>query len=109
LGVHHLTNAALVRLFALAAAQNFASAETNLGFYYEHGCAVPCSLADAVRLYRAAADQDFGVAAANLGNLYQDVRGVPRDLNMAVFWYQRAARQGDAKAIEALRCLGYPA
>ncbi|HEY1379915.1 MAG TPA: tetratricopeptide repeat protein, partial [Gemmataceae bacterium] len=93
----------------LAAAQNFAQAETNLGYLYEHGCGVGLNVFEAARLYRLAADQDFAVAQANLGTLYEKGCGVPQDLTAAVYWYQRAAAQGDRHATEALRCLGYGA
>jgi TPR repeat protein len=61
-----------------------------------------------VRLYRLAAEQNFVVAQANLGTVYEKGCGVRRDLNEAAKWYQLAAAQGDANAIEALRCLASP-
>src|SRR5262249_14267483 len=95
-------------LFRLSADQNFAHAQTNLGYFYEHGYAVPCVPCEAVRLYRLAAEQNFSVAQANLGTMYENGCGVGQDLNEAARWYQLAAAQGDANAIEALRCLTWP-
>ena len=82
------------RLYGLSAAQNFAHAQTNLGYMYEHGCAVEWNPCEAVRLYRLAAEQGLAVAQANLGAMYEKGCGVRQDLNEAVNWYRRAAAQG---------------
>jgi TPR repeat protein len=95
------------RLWRLAADQNFAFGQTNLGYMYEHGCGVEMNVSEAVRLYRLAAEQNFAVGQTNLGQMYEHGCGVRQNLNEAVWWYRKAAAQGDANAIECLRCLGY--
>ena len=47
------------RLYRLAAEQNFAVAQSNLGAAYEEGCVVGQNLGEAVRWYRKAAAQGY--------------------------------------------------
>ena len=46
-----------VRLYRLAADQNFAVAQANLGTMYQNGCGVPRDLNEAIRWYQLAAAQ----------------------------------------------------
>ena len=78
------------RLYGLSAAQNFAHAETNLGYMYERGCVVALNPGEAVQLYYLAAMQNFSVHP-NLGTMYEKGCGVQQDLNAAVYWYGQAA------------------
>jgi formylglycine-generating enzyme required for sulfatase activity len=80
-----------------AAENGDASAQTWLGWYYEHGQGGPPSFAEAVKWYRMAAEQGEAHAQNNLGTMYE--AGVAQDRVEAYFWYHLAAAQGNADAI----------
>ena len=82
-------------MWQLAADQDVAEAQANLGDLYRVGDKVVAQdYAQAVRWYRRAADQGHAVAQSNLGALYERGLGVPQDPAQAVKWYALSAAQG---------------
>jgi len=73
------------RLYRLAANQGNASAQVNLGIYYERGLGgLKKDEREAARLYRLAANQGNARAQSVLANLYRDGRGgLHKDYNEA--------------------------
>ena len=61
----------------------------------------------AISWIRKAAEQDLANAQYILGDLYYSGDGVKKDYNEAVKWYKKAAMQGNQKAIDNLKRLGY--
>ena len=59
-----------VRWYRLAAEQDYARGQTNLGFMYDNGHGVTQDYAEAVRWFRLAAEQDNATAQGNLGFMY---------------------------------------
>ena len=62
-------NAEALRLFRLAAAQGYASAQVNLGYMFENGKGVAQDRAEAIRWFRLAAAQGDADATAALKRL----------------------------------------
>ena len=89
---------AALQQFRKAAEQNYAVAQTSLGFMYANGQGVPRDEMLATTWYRKAADQGLAVAQYNLGVIYEKGQGVPQDSMQAVAWYRRAADVGFAPA-----------
>ena len=81
-----------------AADQGNATAQTYLGYLYEHGLGVPQDYSEALRWYRMAADQGYAPGQKNIGNLYEQGLGVRQDYGAAMRWYRLAADQGNARA-----------
>ncbi len=82
--------------YAWAAAQNYDSAQLNLGIILAHKRKP--QIKEAIRLYKLAAAQGNRNAKYNLGMYYAEGRGIRRNLRQAFGWYFRAAQQGDAYA-----------
>ena len=78
--------------------QNYAKAQTNLGYCYYKGQGVTQDYAKAVEWYRKAADQGHAQAQYNLGYCYYKGQGVTQDYAKASEWYRKAADQGHADA-----------
>ena len=85
--------------FRLAAEQDHATAQNNLGGMYADGRGVPQDDAEAVRWYRQAAEQREAEAQNNLGLMYDNGRGVPVD----VITTQDFISQGDVDLTNQLR------
>jgi hypothetical protein len=81
-----------------AADQGNAGAQSNVGWLYQNGLAVPQDYVEAMRWYRKAADQGFATAQDNIGALYANGWGVPKDYAEAMRWFRKAADQGYAGA-----------
>lgn len=81
-----------------------ASAQFELGFYYEKGQGVIQSYKKAVEWYKKSAEQGYAKAQNNLGLCYKNGEGVEQDYKKAVFWYRKSAEQGNAKAQFNLAC-----
>ena len=88
------------RLYALAAAQSHAGAQTALARLRRDGLGgAPVDERDAVRLFKLAADQGHAAAQAELGWMQEHGRGgLARDEEEALRLYRLAAAQGDAAA-----------
>jgi head-tail adaptor len=87
----------------LAADQEYASVQCNLGVLYETGVGVSTDAQEAVRLYLLAAEQGREAAQYNLGACYQDGKGVTANCQEAFRRYHLAA---DKEYGEAQRSLG---
>jgi TPR repeat protein/HJR/Mrr/RecB family endonuclease len=88
-----------MRLYKVAADHGDATAQNNLGVFYEKGRGgLSKDDQEAARLYKLAAEQGHAGAQYNLGVMYEEGRGVPRDDAAAFIWYRTAADQGHATA-----------
>lgn len=96
-----------VQYYYESAKRGYASAQCNLGYYYENGLGVAKDLYEAVKWYRKAAEQGSKVAQYNLGLCYEFGRGVTKNITEAVKWYRKAAEQGHENAKKRLSELGY--
>jgi hypothetical protein len=85
-------------LFAKAAEQGYARAQSNLGIMYFNGIGVKEDNAKAAELFTKAAEQGHADAQCNLGIMYDTGKGVKEDLAKAVELYAKAAEQGYARA-----------
>lgn len=89
-----------------AAAQNFAAAQSVLGYMIERGIGTAPNPLEAVQWYRRAARQNHDDGLMNLGRAYENGIGVARDVDQARSYYERAAAFGNRPAREALAQLG---
>ncbi|MCX6909586.1 MAG: tetratricopeptide repeat protein [Verrucomicrobia bacterium] len=80
--------------FRMAAEQNDAVAQYNLGWRYADGRGVPMDKAEAVKWYRKAAEQGHPDAQAHLGYCYYMGTGVEKDWAEAYKWEDLARAQG---------------
>ncbi|NGX39766.1 MAG: Secretory immunoglobulin A-binding protein EsiB, partial [Chlamydiae bacterium] len=87
-----------VKYYRLAADQEHAWAQNNLGVCYEYGMGVTKDLVEAVKYYRLAADQRHAGAQNSLGFCYYKGEGVTKDLAEAVKYYRLAVDQKHAMA-----------
>jgi TPR repeat protein len=85
-----------VKWYRKAAVHGDATAQYNLGVFYDQGKGVSQDYAEAVEWYRKAAAQGHASAQNNLGACYYAGQGVPQDYIEAVKWYRNAAEQGHA-------------
>ena len=98
---------ALFELSEQRAANGNATAQWELGNFYEIGFGVPQDYAQAAFWYRKAAEQGDAVGQGSLGRLYYEGRGVAQDYAQALAWYRKAVEQGEARAQEDLGDLYY--
>jgi TPR repeat protein len=91
-----------LQLYEHAAAQGHASAQYNLGIYYENGYSVKIDRKAATQLYQRAAEQGHPGAEFNLGVLFYNGIGVAQSYDEAARWYRLAAAQGHTEAIYLL-------
>ena len=87
-----------VRWLLLAAEQNDATAQYNLGYHYLKGEGVAKDEAKAVEWCRKAAEQNHADAQYNLGACYAGGIGVAKDKAEAVKWWHKAAAQKHPEA-----------
>jgi hypothetical protein len=64
-----------IKLYHIAAEQNYSIAACNLGWCYKNGNGVEKNEREAIRLFRIAADQQHSSAQVELGVCYEHVRG----------------------------------
>jgi TPR repeat protein len=97
--VDHKDDKEAVKWFRLAAQQNLAVAQFNLGLMYSEAWGVDQDLNEALKWYRLAAEQGLADAQSNLGMMYRNCRGVDhKDDKEAVKWFRLAAQQNLAVA-----------
>ena len=89
-----------MRWYKLAAAQDHAGAQHNLGVRDQEGQGVAQDYAEAVRWYKLAAAQGLADAQYNLGIMYAEGHGVLQDHTLAHMWFNIAAVKGDKDAVE---------
>lgn len=89
----------------LAAEQNHADSQCDLGRWYElgyfyDGLVSPISQDESTAAiwYRKAAEQGHKSAQCRLGMMYIEGRGVPKDIQAGLNWLREAAVQDDAEA-----------
>lgn len=87
-----------VQKFKIAAEQEEALAQFNLGLIYSHGHGIRPDYKEALKWYRLAADQGQAEAQSNLGWMYRNGLGVQKDYKEALRWYKLAADQGQTEA-----------
>jgi TPR repeat protein len=87
-------DAAAVHCFTLAAEQEDAEAQFNLGFMYANAKGTAQDDVEAIKWYLKAAEQGHAVAQTNLGLMYAKGRAVTQDCVEALKWYRLAAGQG---------------
>lgn len=85
------------------AKDNYAWAQTGLGFLYEVGRGVEQDYGTAARWYRKAAEKDEPTAQYRLGAFYEQGLGVDANPSLAQEWYERAAEGGFDPASQRLR------
>jgi TPR repeat protein len=82
------------RRFLAAAKRGDASAQLNLGYFYDYGIGVPRRQSVALYWYKRAYGQGKSGAANNAGTIYRD-RG---EFQTALMWFERALALGDTSA-----------
>src|SRR6266704_1842960 len=96
-----------VRWVRKAADQNYAWAQSNLGWCYLNGRGLAKDEVEAVKWFRKAADQNDARAQYNLGVCYDKGKGVAKDELVAVKWHHKAADQNYAMSQYALGVFYY--
>ena len=86
--------------FRKAAEQNYAPAQSNLGYCYDNGRGVEKDAEEATKWYRKAAEQGHPEAQLNLGYCYANGQGVEEDIVEAYAWFSVAAK-ADRDAAES--------
>ena len=81
-------------LFRLAAAQNLAEAQCNLGILYYDGCVVAPDFVEALRWWQLAAAQGHPAALNFVGQCYERGHGVRKCKAAAIRFYSRAQEAG---------------
>ena len=79
-----------------AAEQGYATAQFNLGVYYDKSRGVEQSAEEAMKWYHKAAEQGKAAAQCRLGTFYDEGIGTEQNVEEAVKWYRLAAEQGYA-------------
>ena len=88
-----------VRWYTRAAQAGHASAQSNLGYCYEHGTGVTADAREAVCWYTRAAEAGYASAQYNLGVCYQNGTGVTADAREAARLFTLAAASSDASVV----------
>ena len=81
-----------------AAEGNNATAQNQVGIFYQLGQDVKQDYKKAVEWYKKAADQGFFLADLNLGLLYKDGKGVIQNHHSAYWHFKKAAEHNNTKA-----------
>ena len=90
--------------YEMAAKRGSASAQHNLGCFYQQGIhGVTKSNKRAIEYWTLAANQGHSGAQSNLGTMYASGDGVEQSYSKAREWFTKAAAQGNEIAINALK------
>ena len=89
-----------VKWYTLAAEQEDAFAQYNLGVMYYEGQGVPQDDKSALKWFTLSAEQGYARAQNNLGVMYYNGEGVIKDNVYAHMWGNIAASNGLEKAVE---------
>ncbi|WP_455210937.1 SPOR domain-containing protein [Kaarinaea lacus] len=95
--------------YRVAADNDHAIAQNNLGVFYEQGIEVRKSYRSAAKWYKKAAEVGYPYAQYNLGVLYLEGKGVKKNKDEAIYWLQIASLQGVKQADQLLEKLGHQA
>ena len=94
-----------IKLYEMAAKRGHATAQCNLGRFYEHGKhGLTQSRTKAIEYYTLVANQGHAGVQSNLGAMYAK-EGIEQSYSKAREWFTKAAAQGQKEAIEALKLL----
>jgi len=80
--------------YMLAADEDYAEAEAQIGYIYQNALGVPADYAKAMEWNNRAAMQGNAQGQAQIGYLYQNGLGVTQNLDEAGRWYTRAKEGG---------------
>ena len=95
-----------IELYEMAAKRGHASAQANLGFFYDQGIrGLTQSDQRAFEFYTLAAEQSLVEAQVILGNMYSEGKGIEQSYSKARKWWTKAAAQGNEEAIDRLKIL----
>jgi TPR repeat protein len=95
-----------IELYEMAAKRGNATAQYNLGLYYEKGMhGLTQSDKRAVKYWTLAAKQGYANAQYNLGLMYARGEGIEQSNSKAREWWTKAAAQGAKQAIECLKIM----
>ena len=98
------SNKKAIELYEMAAKRGNASAQYNLGQFYQQGIhGVAQSSKRAFEYFTLAAKQGYADAQFNLGVLYYIGEGIEQSNSKAREWVTKAAAQGFEDAIKALK------
>lgn len=86
------------QFLSLAAGENHAAAQNDVGMMYEHGQGTDKNLEEAFNWYKKSSDQNYPAAHYNLGRLYDSGIGAKKNYSSAIISFRRAAQLGDKKA-----------
>ena len=94
----------MIELYEMAAKRGHATAQYNLGVYYDEGiCGLTQSDQRAIEFFTLAAEQGYVRAQANVGIFYLQGKGVEQSITKAKKWITRAAAQGHRGAIAVIK------
>lgn len=88
-----------LRLYHLAADEDYPLGIALVGKMYDYGRGVPQDFQEAARWYRKAADAGSALGMVQLGALYHEGAGVEKDFAEALRWYRRSAEAGNIVAM----------
>ena len=88
--------------YTLAAEEDYAPAQAQLGYIYQNALGVPADYAAAMEWNNRAAQQGNAQGQAQIGYLYQNGLGVTQNLDEAGRWYTRAKEGGSEWAAAML-------
>jgi TPR repeat protein len=93
-----------VRLYTLAANQNFPLAQYNLGVMRYNGRGLPLDVHGACEMWKLASAGGYKDAMYNLATIYMDgdVGGIPADPEQAEKWWRLAVEHGDLASMHEL-------
>ena len=93
-----------IEFYEMAAKRGHATAQHNLGLYYQQGIhGATKSNKRAIEYWTLAANQGHSGAQSNLGTMYVSGDGVEQSYSKAREWFTKAAAQGQEEAINALK------
>lgn len=92
-----------VKWFRMAAEQEYAPAQRELGICYAVGNGIEQSYNEAAKWFRMAAEQDFPRAQYILGLMYNEGIGVKRNKKEALYWATKAYDQGYEDAYDLIK------
>ena len=95
-----------IELYETAAKRGNATAQYNLGVYYEQGIyGLTQSFKRAIQYYTLAASQGIAEAQNNLGGMYANGDSIEQSVSKARALWTKAAAQGQESAIKGLKQL----
>ena len=95
-----------IELYEMAAKRGNATAQYQLGLYYDKGmCGLTQSSKRALEYYTLAAEQGFAHAQYTLGLMYFNGKGIETSFSKARELWTKAAAQGNEDAIKGLKHL----